>query len=169
MRLKQFLFGILGLLALSSCSVNADDIRLDSVNAVKVDGITLSQARLSLEGTVSNDAGARLVLKEMNLEISDPRGKVATVRVDEKIILKANRSTDVILPLIIRFNDPLGAAGAIARMKSNAELLWVSGTIRGSNGLAGKKIEFEDIPMEAFLELLGLSDPGVFDSATIMK
>ncbi|MCD8186772.1 MAG: hypothetical protein LUD68_10155 [Rikenellaceae bacterium] len=158
LKIKFILWALAAAAAFSSCSVKAKDIELVDLYQARMEGISLSQARMTIECSIFNHSGTRLALKSSELEIRDGKGKVLTLQTEKKIILKAHRATEVGLPLVFRFHDPLGTVGASMRLSGNPENLRVHGTIRGSYGLFGKTFTFDDVPLPEFLRKVGLSE-----------
>jgi len=143
---------------LSSCTVSSDDIRLDKINGAKLEGVTLSQARLTLGMTVANDSRARVVVREGNLTVSDENGQIAGVLLGQEIVLHKRSSTEIEIPLIVRFNGAFGSASAIPRLSVDPERLKINGTLRIRGGAVSRKLNVRDMPLPDFLEMLGVSD-----------
>ena len=163
MKLKNT-FLLLGILCtLSSCTVRPDDIRIDQLGGVELNGVTLSQARLVLNFTLANDSRARLTIRDGHLTVSDEKGRIAEVRMDQELVLKKKTSTDISLPLIVRFNGALGSATAIPRLSANPEKLLLNGEVRVRGGSVGKKLKIVNMPLKDFLEMLGASDSAILN------
>jgi hypothetical protein len=144
--------------ALFSCTVSPEDIRLDRVDGVKMDGVTRSQARLTVQLTAANDSRARVVVRQGNFAVSDSRGQIATVSLDGEIALPRRSSAAIDIPLLVRFNGPLGTATALPRLGADPATLKVDGTLRVRGGAITRKVDVQQMPLSDFLRMVGVTD-----------
>jgi hypothetical protein len=142
----------------SACTVSPEDIRLNAVNGVKLDGVTLSQARLTLGVTLANDSYARVALRAGILSVGDSKGRIAEIELGREIALPRRSSGSIEIPLILRFNAPLGSILALPRLSADPENLKINGEIRLRSGCLTRKLTIEETSLHDFLKMLGVSD-----------
>ena len=145
-------------LAFSSCRISADDIRFEEVNRVEVQGITLSQMRLDLGMGMVNDSRVKITVQEGELTVSDPQGDIAQITLREAVTLPKRSAVEVTLPVSIRFRGALGIAGVLPRLQGDADKLKVRGFIRAKGGGVNRKFEISDMPLQVFLNSIGIKD-----------
>lgn len=162
MTLKQIVLCIFALFSLSSCVATAKDFRLDAMNGFELGGATMSQARLTIKLAVANDARATLTVREGLMTLSDEKGDIADLLLDEEVVLRKRRSNDIRIPLIVRFSGALGTAQAIPRlMGADKDKLRLNGTVKIRNGAIGKTVKLKDVPVTEFLRMIGVSEADI--------
>ena len=142
-----------------SCTVSPEDIRVDELSGVEMGGATLSQARLTVKMTLANDSPVRLAVKNGTLTVKDDKGQIAEIRMDESLVLRRKSSTEIALPLVVRFNGAFGSATALSRLAADPGKLLINGYIQAKSGLFGRKIQIENMPLDEFLRIIGISGP----------
>ena len=144
------------LLSTASCSIRPDDIRLEGVRAVESGGVTLSQARVNVVLGMINESRVKVTLRDVLITVSDARGDIMDITLDEPVVLPKRRSTDVSIPLIARFKGGFGSLTGMARLSGNPNQIRLSGSARLKGSGINKTYRFDYITLREFLNLVGV-------------
>lgn len=165
MRFKiKYLLCALGVMAaMASCRIAPDDIRLEEVRDVQVEGVNLTQARVKLSLDMVNDSKMRVTVKEGELSLHDGSREVLEITIKEPVVLPRRSTTEVVVPLVIRFRGGLGALSGLSKLADHPENLLVSGSLHLKGAGLKKRYRINDMPLPDFLALIGVSNPQELD------
>lgn len=156
-RIKALLFLSVILFTLSSCAIKPDDIRFNEITDLRIEGVTMSQAKLNLAMEVANDSRVKVTVRDGSLLLSDSRGAVAELNLNEAIVLPKRTVSEVSFPVILRSRDPLGLMGSVSRLNGDIDLLRISGSVRLKGGSMNRTFRFDEMPVRQFLEMIGVN------------
>ncbi len=156
------LFLALAVMAFTACRMpQPGDVRLDKFYGVETLGTSLAQSKIVVKLGMVNDSHMRITLREADLHIFNTQGEILEALVDRTVYIPRRSTTQVDVPLTLRFKGGLGAITAIPRLTQDTENLRVSGSVRLEVGSIGRLYEVKDEPLRDFLQSIGI-DPEKF-------
>lgn len=156
--MKYFLAIAVLLISLSSCSISQDDISFKNVKKVDVQGVTMSQVRLTLDVEIANASRMKITVKEGMMMLHDAAGDIAEITIREGFELPKKSVTVVKIPITIKFKGSLGALSAMSRLNGDLNSILVSGNINVKAKSINKKMEVKDITLKQFMAAMGIND-----------
>ena len=159
------LIGIIAVLtAFVSCRMpQPGDVRLDKFYGVETQGTSLAQSRMVVKLGVVNDSHMRITLYEADLHIFNAQGEILEALTDRTVYIPRRSTTQVDIPLTLRFKGGLGAITALSRLTRDMENLRVSGFVRFHAGSIRKLyFEVKDEPLRDFLQSIGIDPEEIF-------
>ncbi|MCC8088745.1 MAG: hypothetical protein LIO79_05720 [Rikenellaceae bacterium] len=158
--MKKLLLIAIIAVSLAACKVNDDaDIKIENAK-VSTHGISMSKARITVSADVYSTLNRKIKITEAQLSLNLPSGKeLARAKLTDHIIVPKKQEVRVDIPLDIDYD----LAGAFIMMNGNLENLTeqdirVNGYIKGKTAGLGKKFNVDDMPLEEFIEMIGLDD-----------
>ena len=148
------------LLGLQACSVQPEDIRIQSVDKVSVQSLGNKGADLTLEISLENDA-PRVIVKHCNLQLYTgglSTTSFAEISLEEPVMLKKGVNEQVPILLSARIKGGIFGLSAIQNMLvSGNKELFVSGTITFRKSCFVKRIRLEKQSLNNFIDLTKLN------------
>lgn len=140
--MRKFL--IVAAVLLASCGGNLrDKIVVHPSADVRVESLS----KVVVECTVENSTCHKIRLSAGRFRLHTRLGDIATVLLNEEVTVPRRATTDLEIPLRIRFNDPLAALAL-------PEGAMISGEARVRMGPVRKKIRVENEPVSEFFDKL---------------
>ena len=151
---KYILTVLISAFALGSC-VNPDKIA-EQINIKEFVGANIERGNtVSLLFDIENMSNKNIRVKEGKLSIA--AGERTLIRADAGDIVLGKRSSETV-KLQLKLNTPQVAHIALSGNKDILKNLTVSGMIKVRAGIAGKTFTFDQMPLELFMDKLGIDE-----------
>lgn len=147
--------------ALSSC-IRADQLALQGVESFQLEGVTPTQVGVKANIKALNASAHKLTITQMQLDVRAKNDPILTLQLRDKVVLPRRTSGTVTVPLVIRFQGPLGALNAYSQFKKGIRDITISGSVTAKVGWGKKHIDIPETSLEALARQFGINPNDLF-------
>ncbi len=133
----------------------AEKIGIDSLDGIRTEGITFSQARLLINLTVANESRRNVTIEAAEFVVTDLQGELLTASLREAVLLPKRQTVGVGVPVAVKFKGSLGVASLLSRANGDLTGMTVNGEVTVKSGALRKKIPLNDLRLNDLLQFLG--------------
>lgn len=140
MNLRHLALTLIALIS-TSC-INTNKVSIDDVGDLVFRGATLSQVKLELPVTVTNDFGHNIEILSAEGHISAGGKVIADIRLADEVLIPRRTTTQVGVQFIVKSKGSLGLLSLVPYAKNRD--LQITGFAKVRSGVLTKKVKLKD-------------------------
>lgn len=132
-------------LALSSCGGKVSEIQLGEVHDVKILGFEENSLLLEVSMPIHNPSMHKIKVSEVDLKTYLNGTYIGRMQVDDQIVIKRKKNSNVTLPIKIRLSNVLASAFIMMNMKSGEAVhVKFEGSVLAKSMIFKRRIEVNE-------------------------